>query len=93
MTTRDVLDYLEEIHPAPEGRYVLSDEARVFFARYLSRYGYTLDNLTSKEALLEAIGVCNSSEFRALVDKPAPTEHFKFIWQRLRQMAHTQPGR
>lgn len=93
MTTRDVLAYLEEIYPAADGTYRLSEEARAFFGEYLRRYGYTLDELTTKQALLDAIGVCNAEEFRALLHKPAPSEQFRFIWHRLRQMTHVQPGR
>lgn len=89
MTARDVLDYLEEIQPAPEGKYVLSEGAREYFDRYLSRYGFQLDKLTSKVALLDAIGTCNAEDFKKLVAQPPPDSRFHFIWHRLRQMAKT----
>lgn len=86
---KDILEFLEEIHPTADGGYTLTDEAREFFREYLQRYSFNLDRLVTKKELLEAIGFCNAEDFRKLISKPAPAPHLRFIWNRMRQLGNT----
>lgn len=85
----DLLDHLDSIERLPDGGYRLAADAREWFERYLARYSFALNRLTTCDELVDALRYCNALDFQHLVDKPAPAEAAQglhFLWKRLRTL-------